>query len=155
MGTMNYTISNIRDNVGDWIDDVICDVKGFFSRVNNLVFWFPIVWQDDDDDPDSFLMLLKAKLTKTSKYIAEDELYVMQIQECNDIIDNLISKKFAEEIMVPYYEKFPMGLEIGGKESLEQKEMFQNCINARDDAEKALRDRLFTKLRKYHENWSD
>lgn len=166
MGVMNIELSDIREDIDDWFrHNIVCNINLFFERVQNLVDWIPVVWKDRDDDPDAFLILLRNKLVKASKFFKTDSIVndrfecAEQMQECINIIDKLLDMEFAEKIMYPYYEKYPLDLNDPLKSinnsSPEQDEMFRSCIIARDKAEQDLRDELFAKLRKYHEFWID
>lgn len=58
------------------VDNIRIFFKDIIKGVQNIVYYFPVIWKDRDWDYDFILDLLKAKLIKQRDYLQKENLVV-------------------------------------------------------------------------------
>lgn len=82
-----YVIGNIRDGI------------------NNLIYWFPIIWKDRDYDHHYIFEVLKTKLKKQAFYLKKHDRHtrvdfdVRNINICISLIDKLQNDTYSGEYL--------------------------------------------------------
>jgi len=47
---------------------IIYNIQHFFSKINKVFYWLPVIWNDQDWDQDFFLTILHHKLVSMRKF---------------------------------------------------------------------------------------
>lgn len=80
-------------------------IRNFFKSINNLIYWFPIIWKDRDWDSHYIWEILKHKLTKQANSIAKNNNHTraqydaQKMRLCVRLIDKIQEEYYNMEYM--------------------------------------------------------
>jgi hypothetical protein len=69
---------------------IIYNIKHFFSQIQKLIYWFPVIWKDQDWDQYYFMILLRHKLVTMRKFFASDHAQTEDAKDHAVVIDDII-----------------------------------------------------------------
>jgi len=175
------------DNIIEFFEDKQEKIEDFFRTIKygieNLIIWFPIIWQDRNWDQWFLYKVLQHKLKQMIKLqrkygnsINADD-YADQMQVCANLLDRLINDEYLENCLKPHEKKWGKS-KMTWKPLPDDEEM---CQFSRFHVEKAITpeqikqedkermkiykhsdmlpeqdlDMLFQNMRKYIEGWWD
>ena len=78
-------------------------INQFYSRIKNLIKWFPIIWNDDDWDYTDILKVFKFKLLQHYHYAKTEALHPSSNRDsqrmmlCCNLIDKVQSEWYLTE----------------------------------------------------------
>ena len=148
--------------------------------IENLIKWFPVIWQDRDWDHYYLYVILKRKLKHMEhlhihySHLMSAEQTAAQIKICVDLLDRLVKDEYDESAYKTYYEKWgkpkfnwiPVdnecsSLEITNEKVKTEEDKKQETKDFRraGDHERNMRKQdieyLFNHMRKHIEGWWD
>jgi len=175
------------NNIIEYFDDKQEAIEDFFRTIKygieNLIVWFPIIWQERNWDQWFLYKILQFKLKRMAKLqrdyghaTCSDDL-ADQMQLCVNLLDRLIKDEYLENALKPHEKKWGKSKMIW-KPLPDDEEM---CKFLRIRTEKAVTpeqikqedkermklykhsdmlreqdlDMLFQNMRKYSESWWD
>lgn len=81
--------------------------------IENLIGWFPVIWQDRDWDHHYLYVILKRKLkymenlhNSDKSHLLHAERIAAQINICVNLLDRLIKDEYDERAFKKYYKKW-------------------------------------------------
>ncbi len=80
----------VFDRIKWWLQDARFYPRDIKSGIKNLIAWFPIIWRDRDWDDHYIFEVLKFKIKKQAKYIADRNFYTTAKRDAE--IMNLVVK---------------------------------------------------------------
>lgn len=81
----------------------IKNIKRFFQSIQNLISWFPIIFQDRDWDHFYFHVIMKKKLERMRDYniksghCVNSHITAQKINTCVKLLDRIIKDEFTDE----------------------------------------------------------
>lgn len=104
------------DRIIEFFDDKQEEISQFFRNIKygiqNLIIWFPIIWQDRDWDQWFIYKTLQFKLKQTEKLQREygnsiqSENIADKIKLCINLLDRLINDEYLEYCLKPHEKKW-------------------------------------------------
>ncbi len=82
--------STMFDKIRWWLQDLRYYPRNFVISVKNLISWFPIIWKDRDWDDHYIFEVLKFKIKRQAKYIAERDFHTSAKRDAE--IMNLVAR---------------------------------------------------------------
>lgn len=74
------------------------------NGIRNLIYWFPIIWQDRNWDHDYIFMIMRHKISDMEKSFKGSDAWSVEAKEnsekmkmCVDILDRLIENDYNKE----------------------------------------------------------
>jgi hypothetical protein len=146
------------------------------SGIGNLVYWFPIIWQDKDWDHYYLLAILRHKMNSMVKFYdgphawgIDSPIRAHEMKVCRLILDRLIEDDYNREGYDAHDEKWGelefttddktglLTITRGNRnmnEELEQKE-YKGVYEKEEELRKTDIDNLFEIIRKNIQKWWD
>ena len=151
-------------------------IQNFFLKINNLIVWFPVIWEDQQFDHDYLLRILRKKLFLMEQFQRSSDaqhLYALKdaesIHVATSTLDRLISCNYLEEYLEEYYSQYPDRDWLKFKESEdhpgyselydemtpEQSELYMKCTGLARKMEDEDYNFLFDHLKAHIREWWD
>ena len=151
--------------------------KQFIQNINNLIYWFPVIWKDRQWDDYYFLEVMRKKLIIMEKfYRSPKALHEDAKGDADNILtairtlDRMISESYLTEALQEFDEMYPdysWKIETEPVENMPgfvrwvdtmtpiQSKLFRKCGKNADQLEKEDYDFLFKHLRDHVQDWWD
>jgi hypothetical protein len=81
--------------------DIFRHFRRLFSRVHNLIRWFPVIWKDNDWDGWYIYEILKFKIGNQSRYIGGHNRHTRAREDARNM---LLCVRLIEKIQDDYYD---------------------------------------------------
>lgn len=98
------------------------EIKGIPRRLKRLLEYIPVIWKNEDWDSIYIYDLLKYKLSRTKKALANGilpsvnlENYLNDISECERLIDNITNDNYEEKYLQEHEAKWGKAINISEK----------------------------------------
>jgi hypothetical protein len=154
---------------------IIRRIKSFFSNINRIIYWIPVIWKDRNWDDAYILIILNHKLKDMERFYRGDNTYSMnalvvadEIKHTQTILQRLVDGNYLDVSLEEYDDKYEIDTlmkfekvegsdhsKVVWTEDEEQMEMFRRAGREADKAEQKDLDELFVYMRKHIENWWD
>jgi hypothetical protein len=89
-------------------------IKQFVHHVKNLIYWFPVIWNDYDWDYIFMLKIMRHKLNNMQNFfnskdthVLDAEDYAKEISEIMVRLDRIIGATHLETELETFYVKYP------------------------------------------------
>jgi predicted DNA-binding protein len=140
-------------------------IKHYFYRfkkgIQNLINWFPVIWQDEDFDHYYFHNIILHKLKSMEKffisdnaYSADSDKYANDIYYAVQLLERIIADDYINESLQPFHEKYPnCNLSHTGTE--EQEKFKYTCYMNSDQLREKDYDEFYKYLRDNVQEWWD
>jgi hypothetical protein len=69
---------------------MIRNIKEFFNRIKNVIYWLPVIWNDQDWGHNFFMIILHHKLVSMRKFFATGNTQTETAPDKAVIIDEII-----------------------------------------------------------------
>jgi len=140
-------------------------IRQIFQSLNNLIVWFPIIWNDRQWDDDYILFILRKKFIMMESFYRSPKahhLYALKdaenIHVAISVLDRMISHNYLDESLQEFYEAGytlkDIPLEKLGQDE-EAINLFRKCGKRADQMEEEDFDFLFEHLREHIRDWWD
>ena len=158
--------------------NILYHIKQFMQSVQNLILWFPLIWNDRQWDDDYFLMMIRKKLERMELFYRSSKahhLYALSdaenIHKVVSVLDRILDHNYLEHAMQEngWYEKYseydweiktkptedPNYVEWVDTMTPEQNELFLKCGRDADNNEVNDFIFVFEFLRDHIREWWD
>jgi len=150
--------------------------KQFIQNINNLIYWFPVIWKDRQWDNYYFLEIMRKKLIIMEKFYRSPKAHSMDSKKDADNIltaiktlDRMISESYLTESLQEFDEMYPdydwemKFIPIEGTDLEEwtdsmtpvQTLLYRKCSDRAHKNEEEDYDFLFKHLRDHVQDWWD
>ena len=160
----NTVISKTFRKITKRYRNVIDFLYGTKNQIQNIIAWFPVIWNDRQFDHYYFYLILRKKIELMRDFFnsdfantasAKDKSKKMNICVC--LLNRLIEDNYDEiALLNKYYEKYPSTpLLYNNNISKKQQKEFQSCYKKSSELQKQDVEYLFKILSKQIRTWWD
>lgn len=135
-------------------------IQHFYNRIKNIIYWMPVIWNDEDFDYNYLFIIMRHKLISMRDFFNSDSAVTLYAEErakemdiCIKILNRIIEDDYHENALMWHDKKW--GKNYFKEKSETERKEFLNWMELADDNKKQDIIYLNAMLEKHIFKWWD